>query len=232
MIARRADARQARGLDDVDVINGGATARQQLFEQPHLRREVSFHVAVIIEMVARQVGESRSLDRHAVETELIETVARRFQCNMIDAGFGEFVQVAMQRDRIGRRQAARLVDAAAVNADRPHADATRVQLFPNLTEEDRRRGLAIGAGDSSDRLGLRGVKARGGQGERAAGILLGDDRHRCVGRFIGQDRGGALGDSVVDEAAAIGFAAGQGGEQEARLDGARIRGQTGDVDVC
>ena len=60
-------------------------ARQQLGEQPALGREIGGHVAVIVEMVARQVGEGGGAEREPVEAELVEPVARRLERDMVDA---------------------------------------------------------------------------------------------------------------------------------------------------
>ncbi len=65
----------------------------------------------------------------------------------------------------------------------------------------------VGVGDDEDRLALAEGLAR-----------------RDAGRAVGQDRGGTLRHRVLDEAAAVQLAAGQGGEEIAGLHLPRIRG--------
>ena len=83
---------------------------------------------MIVEMVARQIGEGAGGDAHAVEPVLVEAVRGRFERQMRDALAGELVERAMQLDRIGRGQ--RAVDFAAsarrrrwCRCWRPHARA-------------------------------------------------------------------------------------------------------------
>ena len=81
----------------VEIDHGGAVARQQLGEQPRLGREIGRHVVVIIEMIARQVGEGGGFELQPVEPELVEPVARGFERDMIDAAL---------RQRVADRDAA------------------------------------------------------------------------------------------------------------------------------
>ena len=109
LAAAVAEAREPRRLRGIDVKDGGAVRRQQLGEEP-LGREIRLHIRVVIEMVAGEVGESGGGEREPVETELVEPMARGFERHMIDAGFRQHGEIAMQRHRIGRRQAAGLLD--------------------------------------------------------------------------------------------------------------------------
>ena len=69
----------------VGVEHRRAVPRQQLGEEAALGREIGRHVGVIIEMVARQVGERRRRQREPVEAELVEPVARGLERDMVDA---------------------------------------------------------------------------------------------------------------------------------------------------
>ncbi len=104
--ASAAQRREGGEFGAVGIQNRGPARAQQLAEQPPFRRAIRFHVAVIVEMVARQVRESRRRRRNAVEPVLRETVARRLDRDMLDAVAGQFRQIAVQRDRVGRRQRA------------------------------------------------------------------------------------------------------------------------------
>ena len=56
-------------------------------------------------MVAGQIGEGGGRDRDAVEAELVETVARRLDRDMVDACRGECRELAVER-RPGRASSA------------------------------------------------------------------------------------------------------------------------------
>ena len=84
---------------------------------------------MIVEMIARQIGEGRRRDAHAVEPVLIEAVRGRFDRKMRDAFAGERIERAMQLDRIGRGQRAVGLAASATpcrscRCSRPHARAS------------------------------------------------------------------------------------------------------------
>ena len=128
-------------------------------------------------MVAGQVGEGGGGDRDAVEPELVEAVARRLDRDVLDAGRGQLGEIAMQRDRVGRRQ--RAGTAARAGATRPSVPRLAAG-WPSAVQisrgEMRDRGLAVGAGDGGDRLRLPAVKARREQREAALRVGVGDDR--------------------------------------------------------
>ncbi len=83
------------------------------------------------------------------------------------------------------------------------------------------------------------VEARRHEREAAARIGVLDHPHRRMprgqrgeGGGIGDQHGGrAFCHGLVDEAAAVGARAGQGGEEKARLDRTRIRGEAGDFRI-
>ena len=142
--------------------HGGAARLHQIAEQPELGGEVGFERRMIVEMIAADIGEGAGGDAHAVEPKLIEAVRGRLQHQMRDVVAGEFVERAMQRDRIGRGQ--RAVDLAPGRHQPDGADAGRrlAGRFPDLARERRDRGLAAGAGDGRDGVGLVLEEARGG----------------------------------------------------------------------
>ena len=116
----------ARGFDGVavrrpDIHDGNAVVGQDVLEQTPLRRQIGFGGAVIIQMIARQIGERRGADLHAVESVLIEPVARRFHGQMGHAFVGQRLQRAMQVDRIGRGQTAGKIRFRRDDAERPGA---------------------------------------------------------------------------------------------------------------
>ncbi len=97
---------EPRELGAVPVEDRGAARRQKGGEEAVLGGPVMRHIAVVIEVVARQVSKRRGGDRHAIEPELVEAVARRLDRHVIDPLFGQPGEIAVQRDRIGGRQRA------------------------------------------------------------------------------------------------------------------------------
>ena len=117
----------------IDIDDRGAAWREQFLEQPQLGGEISLEARMIIEMIARDVGESRRRDLQSVEPILVEAMRGRFDRQMRDAVAGELIERAVQRDRVRRRQ--RAVNFAARRNDADRADAggadgrARVQIW-------------------------------------------------------------------------------------------------------
>ncbi len=210
----------------------GAAVDHEIGKQSQLGGEVVRDVGMIIHMIARQIGKAAGGDADAVEAKLIEPVRGRFQCQMGNAVARDLVELAMQRDRIGRGQ--RAVNGALRRHQSDGADAGRwmTQRLPDLPRERRDRGLAAGAGDGGDGPGLPRIKGRRRQRQRAARIGRVHERHAdisgwwliaCDGRRAFRDRG-------IDEPRAVGLAARQREEQVARLDRAAVHGKAGDFD--
>ena len=194
---------------------------------------VGRHGAVVVEVVARDIGEGAGAKRDPVEPRLFEPVAGGFEHEMIHLAGGQRRKLAMQRHRVGggQRRNARAVpsiDAAGrPQPQRSHGGAAMAERGPNLLREPRHRRLAVGAGDGAGDARLGAEEARRQQGEAAARIFLGDQRDGrlpAVGRQRGarrrEDGGGAAVERVGDEAAPVEAAAGQGGEQITGFDGA------------
>ena len=202
-------AARARRLDDarrdvaVAVDHRRRAGGQQLAEQPQLGVEVDFRRHVIVEVVARQVGEGAGGQPHAVEPLLVEAVRGGFERQVGDAGARQLVERLMQRDRIGRRQ-------RAVDFERPRDDAERAERGrlaagrrPDLPREGGDRGLAAGAGDGDDAIGLTRIEARRGVGQRRARVGDLDERRVARRRAFADDRRRALGERVGDEGEAV-----------------------------
>jgi hypothetical protein len=65
------------------------------------------HVAVVIEVLATQVGEGGDLEAHAGAALLVEGVRGHFHRHGLGAGVTELRELALQRHRVGRRVQAR-----------------------------------------------------------------------------------------------------------------------------
>ncbi len=95
------------------VIGGNhrsAIRGDEIAEQPQLGGKIMRDVGMIIHVIARQIGEAAGADPDAVQPILIEPMRRRLERQMGDAVARDFIELAMQRYRIRRRQ--RSVDGA------------------------------------------------------------------------------------------------------------------------
>ena len=75
-VERQFGSRSVLEVADVDVVN--ARRIQQPFEQDRFRVCILLHVAVIIEMVLRQVRHRGHAECTAFQPSLVERVRRRF----------------------------------------------------------------------------------------------------------------------------------------------------------
>ena len=204
--------------------DGGAIRHHEIAEQSQLGVEVVRDIRMIIHVVARQIGKTAGGDPHAVEPELVEAVRRSLEGEMGDAVSCDLVELAMQRDRIGRRQ--RAIDGALWRHQSDGADAGGgvSQPLPDLAREGGNRGFSTGAGHRRNDRRLAREKFRGGERQRTARIGRDNERHATtvLRRMVARDGNGARGNRGIDEARAVGPGAGQREEQIARLDRAAV----------
>jgi hypothetical protein len=130
MAALARHGRQRVECGNVRVQHGDAARRHDFAEQALLGRGIGGHVAVVVEMVARQVGEGRGHDMHAVEAELIEAVARRLHRHMFDAGGGEIGEVLVERHGVGGGQRAGTAHIRGDQAKRAEARRLMPEQHP------------------------------------------------------------------------------------------------------
>ena len=91
---------------------------------------------------------------------------------MLDAGARELGRDPVQRDRVGRGQAAVARRVRGLQPERAQAGRPVAQAGPELAGEHRDRALAAGAGDGHDRRGCRpknraATRARAARGSSA-----------------------------------------------------------------
>src|SRR5204863_9120377 len=102
--------------------------------------------AVIIEMIAGQIGESRRRHHDTVEAELRQAVARRLDRGMLDALRRQFGEVAVQGYRVRGGQRTGPPLGRRYQAERPETGGRMAEIGPDLAREMRHRSLAISAG--------------------------------------------------------------------------------------
>ena len=91
----------------VGVHHRRRAAWQQAAEEPQLGGEIGIDGAVIVEVVARKIGEAGGGEADAVEALLLDAVRRGFEGEMGDPVAGERVEALVQPDRIGGSSATR-----------------------------------------------------------------------------------------------------------------------------
>ena len=106
MIAQAAGGVERGKLWAVGVQHRDAARHHHIGEQAQLGGDIGRHGAVIIQMVARERGETADGQAHAVDAELMQAVAGGFHGEMGDAVAGHIGHDFVQAHRIGRGQAA------------------------------------------------------------------------------------------------------------------------------
>ena len=160
----------------VRVQYGCAAARQKGVEQAQLGGAVGRHVAVIVQVILRQVQERRRRQGHAVQPPLIHPVRGRLHADVRHARrrqlrhqLGDIGGVRRGQARRGplfiRRAGARNADAQGAHAGRGMAG-----VGEDLPAEAGHRGLAVGACHSDHHGRLRAMEGGCSQGVGPARI--------------------------------------------------------------
>ncbi len=168
---------QQRATEDIVGVDHGMRDAGQI-EQGALRRAVLRHVAVIVEVIAREIGEDRDARLHAVETPLREPVRRGLHRHVPDAEIAEFREQGLQSHGVGRgvlRGPQFTGQAVPERADDRAGHARRQRLRDEMTGG----GLAVRPRDGDDVQRARGMtmEARGDPARDAAQIRHGNQRH-------------------------------------------------------
>ena len=228
--ATRADCGECLGAIAVGIRDRRAFGRQQAVEQPRLGLEVGIHRRMIVEVFVREVGEGRRREPNAIEAMLVETVARCFDREMADALARKRGQILVELDGIGGREAGFARQSRRDDAKRAHTCRLETERRPKLAYEMNGRGLAIGAGDRPNGLGLQTGERRRHQRHATARVGVAqhgntgiERRQRSVG--CGENRHGAATHRIGDERRTIVARSRQCREQVAGPDLARIEGQ-------
>ena len=145
-------------------------AGSSVLEQPRLGGEIGVHRGVIVEMLVREIGEGRRRELQAVETMLVEAVARRLDGEMRHALARQRREIGMELHRIGRGEAGVAREARRDDAQRADAGGLEPERRPDMAHEMHGRGLAVGAGDRGDGRGLQPGEGRRHQRDAPARI--------------------------------------------------------------
>ncbi len=234
--ARLCVAQQVGALVVVEVDDGSAQAGP--VEQATLGQPVGSHVAVVVEVVLREVGELGHSDVRGVQAQLFDADGRGFDGRSLQALPHEVAEGAVQGDRVGRRQAgvhhATALDLA--HAQRADHAAWQAHGFEHLGCPPRGGRLAVGASHGHHPQRRAGLAVKAMRDLGAAGL---QPWHRSNARIveteclrtIGLDQAGAgTGlQRLLHEGAAVARSTGPGDEGHVpeRGHGAAVHRQVG-----
>ena len=128
----------------VEIEHHGLEARQ--VEQPGFGGCVTLHVAVIVEVIAGQVGVHRDVETEAVEALLVEADGRDFHRRHVGLRGAKIRQGTVQGQAVGRGVDARLQSAGKADAERADDPAFATQHREGAGQPLGDGCLAVGPG--------------------------------------------------------------------------------------
>ncbi|CAM5196482.1 hypothetical protein CDEN61S_04220 [Castellaniella denitrificans] len=218
-------SRRVVGVDD-------RAAQARPGEQGELRLLVAFFRAVVVQVVAGQVGEARDLDADAVQAALLDPDRGRLDGGRHAARAHDGGQAAMQRQHVRRGQRAAQVAAVGQrHAQRPDGAAGHALGVQRRRDPLRGGRLAVGAGDGDHGqcVGRPAVPQVGDLAQQRGQALDFQDRHgggrRMAAAGLPDDGGRAGRHGRFHVGAAVRGDPGAGEEHVARPQLARIQAE-------
>ena len=126
--------------------NCSCTRLEHFIEQAHLCLEIGFHGAVIVEVIAAEIGERPSSYRHTFVAKLVQPMAGRFVSDMSHTFAREPAHIAEKRDDIGCRQASGNAFIRCCHTQRSNACRPLSAHTPDLAGHLNAGCLAVRAG--------------------------------------------------------------------------------------
>ena len=202
-----------------------------------LERKILFHGAVIVEVVAGQVGEDGDVEWNPINPLLLQRVRGNFHHGLGRALAQGLVQNAIQFQRFRSGVRRRQNFSGNVIFDGPDQRALAARGGKNGFEQECGRTFPVRAGDAGDGqpLGRLLVEVGAEPRQRPASVRhLGPGYIRTgpFGRGVGNDRDRSCRDRLVDEFVPITRFAPHGDKGIARLDPARVILQAADTGVA
>ena len=207
-------------LGIIHIDNRRAVIDQKIGEQAQLGVAIFIHRRVIIEVITAEIGKGDGFKIDAVQPPLIETVARCFKGDMVNALRLERAHRLMERAGVRRGQSAFDMTGRRIDAKRTDAGTGNTGMGPDLAHKGGDGGLAISAGDSDGNLGLRFENTRRGARIGGANIVHNDHRNAWITHrgSVSNDGQRAAPNGLTDMGIAMTNAAGQRKKDVARLD--------------
>ena len=215
----------------VVAIEHGERRRRRAgaFEQLLLGREVGFHRAVKIQVIAREIGEDGGVEAQAVHAPQLQRVRGDLHGGVGAAKLLEFGEEPHEIERFRRGVDGRQYAIRQMIFDGSDQRRSVTRGAQNGIDQEAGGGLAVGSGDAGEAEAFvrLAVEVARGEGERLASVL---DLNPSIGveisfarRFrFASDGDGAAFHGARRERASIGAGSGKCEEQEAGLDAARI----------
>ena len=183
----------------------------QIVEEHLFGVAVVLESAVIVEVVAREVGEESPFEMQTADAMLVNGVRRAFHKGIIAAGLDHFCQKCVEFDRIGG--GVRGFHGAVVNivAHRRHKSHLVTQSSVELVEHRGHGGFSVGAGHSDEAQFVRRVAIKP-CGNGAHELFRVGNAHHCGGfgridGFADHKCGSAVFNGLVHKCVAVGLRA-------------------------
>ena len=193
---------------------------------------IAFHIAVIIEMILRQICKPNACKAQSCQSLLIERVRRALHDDIFTAGVRHACEHAMQRERIGRRMLGRQRDVSDLivnGSDQPGLMASRLQdVFDHIADGR----FPIGAGHANQTQTARGIAVPVAADDAVGVMRIAADNliFQSNGAFT-QDGGRAGLCGLYRVIMPVGARAADTDKQRPRLHLPRIGGDAGDFTV-
>ncbi len=242
------------GLDMVDTRAagkiGGQAAAEIVIQVDHLAAQarpgeqlglgglVGLHAAVVVQVVAGQVGHDRDVEFQRGDPALLQGMGGNLHGHGLGATFLEVVEGRLHGDRVGRGQAATLQLTIEAGTQGANQAATLAKQVQRLGHQLGNAGLAVGTGHAHQiQLAARfaieatcDIRKLGDQALDRDERHIGDRQDPGTLLFVGHG-GGATGQGIGDMLAAIDLGARHGQEQITRAHIAAVQGQFTDQRV-
>ena len=118
-------------------------------KQPGLGCTVTFHVAVVVEMVAREIGEHGDIELNACDPILFQRMRRHFHANGMRALFDKIRQQAMHGNHVRGSVRSSFKFTGKPVAERTNYRASLSRAIQDPAEQLSARGLAVRAGHTN-----------------------------------------------------------------------------------
>jgi hypothetical protein len=232
-IGGRRDVELAGQPLPVRVVDVDDRRSASLREQALLGGVVVLHRRMEVQVVLGQVGPDADGEVDARRAPELERVRGDLHRHGSVAFRQHPREKCLQIDRFRRRPLDRFLRAADDRRDRAEQPGLDPGGLEQLADQERRRRLAVRAGDADDaQRGCRvAVKARGGGAHRGAHVVDHDLGNAEVERALDDQRGGAAGNRVGSEVVPVGLEARDTEKERPRSDARARVGQAGDLDL-
>ena len=225
--AHLAAARRECAPRRVVGIHHDGAMRGEIIQQTRFRVAVRLHRAVVVEMVAREIGEDDGIEDQPLDAMLVQRVGRHFHGHVARTGVDEDAQRTLKLDR-SRRSESRVLERAAFasNERADGADGRRPMLWPieQMPQHVGRGGLSVRAGDADESKRAHRPVVRGRRHDRCSLLFVtNDDRvHAGTARVFDDRSRRARLARVIEILMAVALTPAHRDEQTPALDAAAV----------